>query len=391
MGKHRLRKNPPPQPQPPGHAAVAPSVNPPRTDFLETLLTAWYHNVKRDLPWRKTRDPYAILVSELMLQQTQVSTVIPFYHKFLQAFPTVEALATADLQQVLRLWAGLGYYRRAKHLHAAAQAIVQAHHGRVPSTVQELLTLPGVGRYTAGAVASIAFGQSAPILDGNVMRVLSRITNLKHDISLPGTNKHLWQLAEAQTPAQNPGDYNQALMELGATVCLPRNPQCPLCPIRKLCQAFAHGTQNSVPIKKRRTTVKAVRRSAFVLSHRNRILLLQRPKDVVWEHLWEFPSFDLTQFNFRGQISDELQEQLGLVITLDRWQGRLVHQLTHRTFTYRVFRGRVVQRSAAVRLPECDTGIYADYRWVPRQQLDTLPVARITHKLAALALSGGQS
>ena len=388
MAKSRLRQKTPLPSVPAEDAAASEAVSPSAGKRFARLLTTWYQEVKRDLPWRRTRDPYAILVSEFMLQQTQVKTVIPFYRKFLQAFPTVEALAAADLQDVLRLWAGLGYYRRAKHLHAAAQAMVAQHGGAVPSTVQELLALPGIGRYSAGAIASIAFGRQAPILDGNVRRVLARIINLKNDISLPNTNKHLWQQAGALTPAQNPGDYNQGLMELGATVCLPRHPQCRRCPVRELCRAFAQGTQSHVPIKRRKAIVPAVHRAVFVLRAAHGVLLLQRPEGVVWEHLWEFPAFDLAQFNFRRQISDELQERLGLAVVLDDWQGRLDHQLTHRTFKYRVYRGRVVRRSTGIRLPVCDAGTYADCRWVPPEQLDTLPVARITHKLAALALCG---
>jgi A/G-specific adenine glycosylase len=353
---------------------------------FQKSLTTWYHKTKRDLPWRHTSDPYAIFVSELMLQQTQVATVIPFYNRFLQRFPTVQTLAAADLQEVLGLWAGLGYYRRARHLHQAAQDVVNKHAGLFPSTAAGLLTLPGIGRYTAGAIASIAFNAPAAILDGNVMRVLARVTNLQEDISLPQTQAKLWSLAETLTPARDPGSYNQALMELGATICSPRNPQCMLCPIQSLCRSLTQGTQNEVPIKKVKTKAKTVRRCALVVRDREMILLLQRPRGVIWEELWEFPSLEIPQLNSRSQISDEVQRQLGLSVAMDQWESRLEHQLTHRTMKYRIVRGQLVERTDGVRLPKCDAGHYVDFRWVHQRALHTLPVGRITHKLAAAAL-----
>ena len=216
---------------------------------------------KRDMPWRKTRDPYAIWLSETMLQQTQVETVKPFYHKFLQQFPTIADLAAADLQEVLKLWAGLGYYRRAKHLHAAAQEIVEKHAGKVPTSAAQLLTLPGVGRYTAGAVASIAFKEPVSVLDGNVMRVLARLTVLRDDIAQPQVKKQLWFIADSLVvgppPTDRPGDLNQALMELGATVCTPANPCCLLCPLKGFCGAFEAGLTASVPFKSPKAAVSS--------------------------------------------------------------------------------------------------------------------------------------
>ena len=208
-------------------------------------LLRWYDGNRRDLPWRaaegKALDPYHVLLSETMLQQTQVATVIPYFHRFLQRFPTLRSLADADEQEVLRLWQGLGYYSRARNLQKAAQVICRDFEGTLPCTATALLSLPGVGPYTAGAIASIAFGQRAPILDGNVQRVLCRLDCIRTDPRDPPTRQHLWDRAEQILPDRRLGDFNSALMELGATICTPRNPQCLLCPVRSHCQAFDAG------------------------------------------------------------------------------------------------------------------------------------------------------
>jgi len=216
---------------------------------LQKQLLSWYHRNKRDLPWRKTRDPYRILVSEIMLQQTQVATVIPYYLRFIRTFPTVSSLARAPLQNILKLWEGLGYYSRARNLHRAAQAIHKQWNDQVPSTVAGLSSLPGIGRYTAGAVASIAFGVNAPVLDGNVRRVLCRIFAIRKDPRDAVVQDRLWRLAEELLPARNVGDFNQGLMELGATVCLPRTPSCSVCPVREYCRAHRLGIQNRLPVR----------------------------------------------------------------------------------------------------------------------------------------------
>ena len=227
MAKHNLRKKRMTKTPTADSGRLVQRTTPPIDVALHAILTPWYNKNKRNLPWRNNADPYAILVSELMLQQTQVVTVIPYFNRFLKQFPTVQALAKSDLQEVLRLWAGLGYYSLMRTIPSTIrpqQQIVQLHHGVFPTTASELQKLPGVGRYTAGAIASIAFQQRVAVLDGNVMRVLARLTNLHHDISLPQTQRQLWDTAEALVPADSPGDHNQSLMELGATVCLPQNP-----------------------------------------------------------------------------------------------------------------------------------------------------------------------
>ena len=246
-------------------------------------LLAFYRKHRRDLPWRRTRDPYAIWVSEIMLQQTQVDTVVPRYHKFLAEFPTVQALAAATEIQVCEAWAGLGYYRRARHLHQAARQVVQAHGGALPQDVAALRRLAGIGRYTAGAVASIAFGMAVPLVDGNVERVLSRL----HALSAPPTQT-LWALAEELVHGPHPGDLNQALMELGATVCTPRAPRCDACPWKARCRGRANPLAYPAP---RVRAERAVLRVAFAwLASPEGVWLMRRPLDGLWAGLWELPS-----------------------------------------------------------------------------------------------------
>src|SRR6185369_3543428 len=205
-------------------------------EFSRKLL-AWYGRHKRALPWRDVGDPYRTWISEIMLQQTQVDTVIPYYQRWLERFPTVQALAESPLNDVLALWEGLGYYSRARNLHRAAQQVAAERGGALPQTVDELLALPGIGRYTAGAIASIAFGVDAPVLDGNVKRVLARVFDIQTDVKSPAGARELWALAASLVPSGRAGDYNQALMDLGATLCTPRAPACDICPVRELCAA----------------------------------------------------------------------------------------------------------------------------------------------------------
>jgi A/G-specific adenine glycosylase len=239
-------------------------------------LIEWYCGARRDLPWRRTRDPYAIWVSEIMLQQTQVATVIPFYERFMARFPTLEALATAPEDDVLRLWAGLGYYSRARNLQRGAQEVLARHHGRVPEAVDDLLGLPGVGRYTAGAIASVAYNQPAPILDGNVIRVLCRLYGLRGDPKRAPLHGRLWQLAEENIPPDHAGEFNQAMMELGATVCTPRSPRCNACPIAPACEARRLGIQEALPELARAPAPTPLRMAAAVVWRGTEVLLVKR-------------------------------------------------------------------------------------------------------------------
>jgi A/G-specific adenine glycosylase len=258
-------------------------------------LASWYAANARDLPWRRTHDPYSVWISEIMLQQTQVKTVIPYFERWMRALPTVEALARAPLVKILKLWEGLGYYRRVRHAQAAARRIVRDHAGRFPDAFADVLALPGVGRYTAGAICSIAFHQPAPILDGNVIRVLSRLCGVAGDPRDKRVNAKFWSLAQEAVSGGEaaPGVVNQALMELGALVCLPRSPRCAVCPVRQDCFARSQGRVEEFPALAPRQAVRPRRFIAFIVPESGRFLVRRRPDGEVNAGLWEFPNIEI--------------------------------------------------------------------------------------------------
>jgi A/G-specific adenine glycosylase len=251
-------------------------------------LAAWFRRAARDLPWRRTQDPYAIFVSELMLQQTQVATVIPYFDRWLARFPDFATLAEAEESEVLALWQGLGYYSRARNLHRAAKHVVAHHQGTMPRDAELIRALPGVGRYTAGAVASFAFDLPEPLVDANVARVLARVLDLRKPIDAPEGQRALWEAATALVPKIGAGEFNAALMELGAILCVPRTPQCLLCPIREHCRGFAAGSAGGLPIKKARRKVVALA-EACGWTVRNGSILLEQQMGSRWRGLWKLP------------------------------------------------------------------------------------------------------
>ena len=289
-----------------------PKTNPPSLRYgaaqakfpkLVAVLLDWFSANARDLPWRRTHDPYAIWVSEIMLQQTQVKTVIPFWNRWLRELPTIEAAAKADSAKLHKLWEGLGYYTRVRNLQKAAQVIVEKHGGKFPENFDDVLALPGIGRYTAGAICSIAFNQPTPILDGNVIRVLTRLFGIAENPKEKETNARLWQLAEelvqnSKLKTKNSklccSHLNQSLMELGALVCTPRNAQCLICPVKKLCVAFAEGRVDELPNLGKRETATARHFLAFAVECDGKFLVQQRSAGVVNAHLWEFPNVEIT-------------------------------------------------------------------------------------------------
>ena len=257
---------------------------------LSRSLLRWYSRHKRDLPWRRTRDPYKIWVSEIMLQQTQVATVIPYYRRWLRTFPTLSSLARAPLSKALELWAGLGYYRRVRMFHQAAGSLQREFRGKIPKSSEGLRALPGIGRYTAGAIASIAWGEKTPVLDGNVIRILTRIFAVAQSVDRPATLEKLWSLAASLLPDKNPGDLNQALMELGATVCFHSNPQCARCPVKKSCKAHQKGRELFYPVRFRKDRSEKLRMAALVLRNpQNEVWLEKQPGQGRWGGLWMFP------------------------------------------------------------------------------------------------------
>ena len=279
-------------------------------DLVAERLLAWYGRAGRDLPWRKTRDPYRIWVSEIMLQQTTVTAVIPYYQAFLARFPDVATLAAAPVEAVIEQWAGLGYYRRARNLHATAVKVVHEFGGRFPADLSALQGLPGVGRSTAGAILSIAFDQAMPILDGNVRRVLCRLFALQEPPRCSSAERKLWRWAERLTPSDKSHDYAQAIMDLGATVCLPKGPLCNECPLAKLCQANLLGLAEGLPLATPRKSVPTVQQVALALRKDGQWLVRRRPLDGMLGGLWEFPSTEVLPGESRTDAARRLAHDL---------------------------------------------------------------------------------
>jgi|HubBroStandDraft_1064217.scaffolds.fasta_scaffold36465_3 A/G-specific adenine glycosylase len=358
---------------------LAHSVSPKKGASLRAKLLGWYERAARDLPWRRTRDPYAVWLSETMLQQTRVDTVIPYYEAFLAAYPTVRELAEAPEPRVLALWSGLGYYRRARMLHAAAKRVATQHGGRLPSEVAELRRLEGVGAYTAGAIASIAFGRPAALVDGNVARVLARLFAVEDDVKSAAGAAHLWRLAEALLPDEDgdPGDWNQSLMELGATVCVPREPRCSACPVRGLCAGRAKGIAASLPrtAPKRRPT--EVRRSAIVLASADSVLLARRRVGALFGGLWEPPTGD-------GD-GTALARRLGVRRGSLEAAGTVVHVLSHRRLVIDVARGPLGGGARRRRPWPIPGPEYDAVEVVALAEVGRLPHATLARKILAAA------
>jgi len=343
-------------------------------------LLPWYHAHRRDLPWRRTRDPYAIWISEAMLQQTRVETVIPYFERFLGQFPDVATLATADIEDVYAAWAGLGYYSRARNLHAAAGAIVARFGGRVPDDPEALRSLPGIGRYTAGAIASIAFDRPEPILDGNVERVLARYVGLREDARSPSGSATLWAAAETLARGPEPGALNQALMELGATVCTPRAPGCLVCPLFPGCRAHRDGDPEALPVKAPRAKPRAARAVAALVQRRARVLAVRRPPGGLLGGLWELPGGDLAAGEPAADaLRRALRERTGLEVDGLVPAGTVEHVFTHRRLRLELFRCTVA--SGRVRLHEL-----AAHRWVSPSDLAGLAQGALTKKALARVL-----
>jgi A/G-specific adenine glycosylase len=335
------------------------------TNLFADSLLAWYDHLGTELPWRGDHNPYHIWLSEIMLQQTQIETVKPYYFRFLSAFPTVEALAAAPLDDVLKLWEGLGYYSRARNLHKAAGQIAA---GGFPQTVEDLLELSGVGRYTAGAIASIALGVRAPVLDGNVIRVFARLLDLPDDVTQASTQAKLWRAAEAWLPAARAGDYNQALMDLGRLICKPRAPLCAQCPIREHCAAFAHGTQHERPVKGAKAETPHYDVTAGIIwNARGEVLLAQRPLDGLLGGLWEFPGGKQEAGETLPEcLQRELREELAIEVEVGDLFTKVKHGFTHFRITLHAFTCRYVESGGE---PQA-LGVRA-FAWVTPDQLDT--------------------
>lgn len=345
-------------------------MQPDRLKRIRESMLRWYDRAKRELPWRSTQDPYGIWVAEVMLQQTRVDTVIPYYRRFLERFPDVDHLARAPLEEVLETWAGIGYYGRARSLHSAAREVVERYGGELPRDPAALQRLPGIGRYTAGAIASIAFNQSTPILDGNAARVLSRLT------AHQGNTARLWEAAAEIVPSDRPGDFNQALMDLGATVCIPRKPRCLACPLCSWCQARAHNEQNLLPIKTPRKPVPHYDLAVGVVWKGKRCLLVQRKAKGLLGGLWEFPGVKRTQGQALQSALREYLKTLGLRVRIVGTLACVDHAFTHMRITAHAFRCTCV--SGKVK-----RGDHMQVRWILWSELDQYPLPKTMHKLRA--------
>jgi A/G-specific adenine glycosylase len=325
--------------------------------FRKQLLS-WFRQYQRDLPWRRTKDPYRIWLSEIMLQQTRVAAVIPYYERFLERFPDVHALAVAPQEEVLRLWSGLGYYSRARNLQRAAQEIIAKHNGAFPRTEKEALALPGIGSYTAAAILSIAYGEKHAVLDGNVARVLARIFAVQGDLRDAKRWQSLQESANALLAPKSPSDWNQAMMELGATLCTPQSPQCLLCPVTQFCRARKLGLADSLPARrKKRATENIVLAAAVLLDPRGRTLLLPPPTlpkaktahgqvPMLVSKLWHFPTIAV-RTDSAAELRTHLHEILAASVTTQPLQLEPLptarHAVTYRAITLRPFRVNVAQ------------------------------------------------
>ena len=345
---------------------------------FSSKLLAWYHANKRTLPWRGHASAYAVWVSEIMLQQTRVEAVIPYFEKWMRLFPTVQALANASEQDVLNAWEGLGYYSRARNLHKAAKIVVDRYKGEIPRDLDELRQLPGIGRYTLGAIASIAFGMDVSALDGNIKRVYARIFDVETPVDTPTGEKILWNLADKNLPKGHAGDYNQALMDLGATICIPKNPRCLICPVMKLCKARQNGTQNQRPVKTPKKNVPHYIHAAAVILQRNQVLLAQRPSEGLLGGMWEFPNGRVDSDPAAG-LPKALKAGYKLGLKVKRSLktrkkeslGIVEHGYSHFSVSVHVFPCELISMPGETNL-----------RWVSLNNLQEYPMGKIDRQIA---------
>jgi A/G-specific adenine glycosylase len=336
-------------------------------------LLKWYNKNKRILPWRGHRSEYAVWVSEIMLQQTRVETVIPYFKKWMKLFPTVRALAKASEREVLNAWEGLGYYSRARNFHKAAKLVVEKYDRKLPRDVGELQKLPGIGRYTAGALASILFGMDEPALDGNLKRVYARLFDVRKPVNSTEGERLLWKIARENLPKGKAADFNQALMDLGATVCLPKNPRCEVCPLARDCKAKARGTQHLRPVKMTRRAAPHHIHAAAVIIQRGRVLLARRPSRGLLAGMWEFPNARV-KGNPRAGLASALRAAYSLKVRMKR----SVHPLAIVEHAYSHFK-------VAVHAYQCELSsgeINGNLKWVSVKKLDDFPMGKVDRKIS---------
>ncbi len=344
--------------------------------FPTENLLQWFEANKREMPWRNTDDPYKIWISEIMLQQTRVDTVIPYYERFLEAFPTVYDLANAKQQQVLKLWEGLGYYSRGRNLHQASKTVVEYYDGTLPSEYKEITSLKGVGPYTASAVLSIAFNKKFAVVDGNVIRVLTRFYGIEDDIRSSSTKKQVQQLADDIIPEDNPGDFNQAVMELGATVCKPSNPLCNECPLSINCTAYQTARTETIPYK---SPAKKIPHHTIgiglIVNSSGELLIALRPNDVMLGGLWEFPGGKKEDGEtIKQTVARELKEELGTEVKVYAKFRRLKHAYSHFRITLHSFWCEIISGEPTPKSSK-------EVRWVSLHEIDEFPFPKANKSL----------
>ena len=352
-----------------------------RRSIGRRLLT-WYSRHARDLPWRRTGDPYAIWVSEIMLQQTQVATVEGYFERFIDRFPDIRSLARADEQQVLRMWEGLGYYRRARLMHQAARVLVAEHGATFPRDIQTVRSLPGIGRYTAGAILSIAFDDRHPVLEANSIRLLTRLLAFVDDPETADSRRQLWAAASQLLPQKQVGHFNQATMELGSQVCTPRKPNCPACPLRELCATHSVGMQDRIPMAKQKTPYEAVREAVVVVRRSGKVLILRCPPGERWAGLWDFPRFTM-RAQRPGAVERELQRKClkmtGCeIIPRDRFTT-IKHTVTRYRITLDCYHAHYL-RGAGQRSPA------RPMQWIKPAEFEEIPLSVTGRKISRLLL-----
>ena len=341
-----------------------------KSTFQNRLLT-WYGKNARDLPWRKIRDPYSIWVSEIMLQQTRVETVLPYYSRWMILFPTLDSVAIAREDQVLSAWEGLGYYSRARNLHRASKVVAEEYQGKLPRDLISLQALPGVGRYTAGAIGSIAFGIDAPVLDGNVRRVYTRYFNISTPLQTSLTERTLWQIARDLLPSGRAGEFNQALMELGALICQPKNPDCNICPLTAGCLANKLNLQESLPVRKKKSPLPHLQVTAAVLQENGKVFLAKRPPDGLLGGMWEYPGGKQeNNETLPESLRREILEELSVPITVGEPLGTFHHAYTHYKVTLYAFHCSLKSR-------ELRLTFHTESAWVSLDSLSTYPMGKL--------------
>jgi A/G-specific adenine glycosylase len=343
------------------------------TSFRKSLID-WYRKYRRDLPWRRSADPYRIWVSEVMLQQTQVKTVLPFYHNFIERFPTPTHLARSSLQDVLMAWEGLGYYARARNLHKAAIKVVEAYDGAVPDTRKAFQKLPGVGDYIASAVLSIAFGCGYPVVDGNVKRLLARLFKIDAPVNRANSEKRFKETAARLLDLRAPGTFNQAMMELGALVCKPRAPLCDVCPVRRWCRAFQTRAVDQYPQRLKSRSIPVHHIAVGVIVKNGKVLITRRKPEGLLGGLWEFPGGKVG----KGETAEaacarEIREEVNLEISAEAYLTRVKHAYTHFKIVMDVFRCRYVSGRVRLNGP-------VDHRWITPDRIREYPFPRANHK-----------